>query len=206
MLSSLFAGIVLGLSAGFSPGPLITFVITQTLRHGVRAGVRVALAPLVTDLPIILVSVFVLAQLANANAILGAVSLLGACFVAYLAYETWRTHRLDVRAQSDADQSLRQGALVNALSPHPYLFWFTVGAPMIVKVWREDALAASAFLAGFYVCLVGSKILVAVLVGSSRQFFSGKSYAYLMRALGVLLFVFALSLAREGLGLLGLFK
>ncbi len=206
MFSSLIAGILLGLSAGFSPGPLITFVITQTLQHGIKEGLRVALAPLITDLPIILVSVFVLAQLANVNAILGGVSLLGACFVGYLAYESFRTNHLDVQASNTTAQSLRKGVLVNLLSPHPYLFWFMVGAPMIVKAWQENALAALAFVVGFYVCLVGSKLLVAVLVGKSRQFFVGRSYAYLMRVLGVLLLVFALLLARDGLDLLGLFK
>jgi len=206
MFSSLIAGILLGLSAGFSPGPLIAFVIAQTLRHGVHAGLRVALAPLITDLPIILVSVLVLAQLAHAQAMLGVISLLGAGFVGYLAYESFRTQHLDVQPSPASAQSLRKGALVNALSPHPYLFWFMVGAPTMVKAWQENALAAIAFLVGFYVCLVGSKLLVAVLVAQSRHLFVGNAYVYLMRVLGAFLFVFALLLARDGLGLLGLVK
>jgi threonine/homoserine/homoserine lactone efflux protein len=61
----LIAGIILGFSAGFSPGPLLTLVISQTLKHGVKEGIKVAFAPLVTDLPIIFLAVFVLTRLAG---------------------------------------------------------------------------------------------------------------------------------------------
>jgi hypothetical protein len=46
-------GIIFGLSAGLAPGPLLMLVISDTLRHGIKAGVKVALAPVITDLPII---------------------------------------------------------------------------------------------------------------------------------------------------------
>ena len=84
MITYLSAGVVLGLSAGFSPGPLMTLVISQTLRHGIREGVKVAVAPLVTDLPIILTATFVLTRLANYHAVLGSISLIGALFVLLL--------------------------------------------------------------------------------------------------------------------------
>lgn len=203
MIASLSAGIVLGLSAGFSPGPLLTLVIYQTLRHSIKEGVKVALAPLITDLPIILISTFVLARLANFRTILGIISLIGGLFVMYLAYESFRTSRLDINVQEAEPQSLRKAAVVNALNPQPYLFWFSVGAPTIIKTWEENLFAALAFVIGFYACLVGSKVFVASLVSGSRQFFIGKTYIYIMRVLGTLLLIFTLLLFRDGLYLLG---
>lgn len=50
MMYFLSVGAVLGLSSGLSPGPLLALVISETLRHGVKAGVKVALAPIITDL------------------------------------------------------------------------------------------------------------------------------------------------------------
>jgi threonine/homoserine/homoserine lactone efflux protein len=204
MTASLIAGVVLGLSAGFSPGPLLTFVISQTLRHGIREGVKAALSPLITDLPIILMTVYVLTRLTNSRSVLGLISLFGGSFVMYLAYESFRTNQLDVNVQNAAPQSLSRGAAVNALNPHPYLFWSSVGAPTMIKAWATSPFVAVAFLVGFYVCLVGSKISVVMLVGKSRQLFLGKTYGYVMRVLGVLLFTFALLLFRDGLGLIGL--
>jgi threonine/homoserine/homoserine lactone efflux protein len=49
-------GTVLGLAAGFAPGPLTLLVIRETLHHGFGAGVRVSLAPVLTDLPLIALS------------------------------------------------------------------------------------------------------------------------------------------------------
>ena len=35
------SGLVVGLSAGASPGPLLSLVISETLNHGTRAGTKV---------------------------------------------------------------------------------------------------------------------------------------------------------------------
>jgi threonine/homoserine/homoserine lactone efflux protein len=84
MLSFLTAGIILGLSAGFAPGPLLTLVISETLQHDVKAGIKVALAPILTDLPIIICTLFILVKLADFHHILGIISIIGACFILYL--------------------------------------------------------------------------------------------------------------------------
>jgi threonine/homoserine/homoserine lactone efflux protein len=204
MIACLGAGIVLGLSAGFGPGPLLALVVSQTLKHGIKEGVKVASAPLITDVPIIVMSVFVLSRLDDFRAILGSISLIGGLFVTYLAYESFRTGKLDARVQDIEPRSLRKGALVNALNPHPYVFWFSVGAATIIKAMKQDPFTAAAFLAGFYVCLVGAKVFVAALVGNSRDWFMGKACAYVMRVLAVLLLIFAFLLFRDGLDLLGI--
>ena len=130
-------GIVLGLSAGFAPGPLLTLVISETLRHDVGSGVRVALAPAVTDLPIIAISLFVLSKLSDFHGVLGAISLLGGLFVLVMGYESISSKGVEVKAQEANPKSLAKGVLVNALSPHPYLFWFSVGAPIVIKAMND---------------------------------------------------------------------
>lgn len=202
MFAFLSAGIVYGLSAGLSPGPLQALVISQTLRHGAKEGVRVAFAPLITDLPIILLSIFALTRLAHSQALLGLVSIAGGLYVVFLAYESFRTGSLDETVGTAAPKSISKGATVNVLNPHPYLFWLTVGGPYIVQAWAATPLAAAAFLSGFYTCIVGSKVLLAVLAGKSRRLLSGKVYQYVMRGLGVLLLVFAFLLLEDGCELL----
>ncbi len=164
---------------------------------------KVALSPLVTDLPIVVVTTVVLARLANSQAILGVISLAGAAFVFYLAYGSLRTTRLALSDAQAASRSLRKGVTVNVLSPHPYLFWLTVGVPTMLKGWAKSPLAAGAFVAGFYAGLVGSKMVVAFLVGRSRGWLVGRPYVYLMRLLGLLLLAFSLLLLWDGLKLLG---
>lgn len=197
------AGILLGLSAGFSPGPLLALVISQTLRHGMREGVKVALAPLITDLPIVLICFFLLSRFVHSQIALGGVSLVGGAFVFYLAFDSFRAEPLHQEMPDRPPQSLGRGVLVNFLSPHPYLFWLSVGAPMMLKAWLQSPLASAAFLAGFYVCLVGSKVLLAVLSGKYRQRLTGRAHRILLRVLGLLLLIFACLLLRDGFQLLG---
>jgi len=71
MVTLLSAAAVYGLSAGFLPGPLLALVVSQTLRYGTREGAKAAMAPLITDLPIILVSVLVMRSLSESRTALG---------------------------------------------------------------------------------------------------------------------------------------
>ena len=48
MLKVLLAGGALGLAAGFAPGPLLTMVISQTISHGFREGVKTAFSPIIS--------------------------------------------------------------------------------------------------------------------------------------------------------------
>ena len=202
MLSALAAGTLFGLSAGFVPGPLLTLVLTQTLRHGVREGVKVATAPLITDLPIILASLFVLARLSDFGLLLGLISLTGSGYVLYLAWEAFRTGPVTLEDSPDQARSVRKGAILNAMNPHPYIFWATVGGPFVLRSAQEGLPAPLLFLLGFYLCLVGSKVLLAVLVGKSRAFLTGRGYIRTMRILGCLLGLFAVLLLRDALSLL----
>ena len=77
LLDALSKGTVLGLAAGFSPGPLTLLVISETLRHGLRAGMKVSLAPILTDLPIIALAALLLDRLSSHPAALGGIALLG---------------------------------------------------------------------------------------------------------------------------------
>jgi hypothetical protein len=79
----------------------------------------------------------------------------------------------------------------------------TVGAPMIVRGLEEGPAPVGGFLAGFYACLVGAKLTIAVATGSSRQFLRGEAYRYIMLLLGALLIVFAFLLMKDGLVMLG---
>jgi len=204
MLNFLATGTTLGLSAGFAPGPLLTLVISETLQYGVKAGIKVALAPILTDVPIILLTVFVLAKLAYFEAALGLIALGGGCFIIYLGYTNLRIKEVTIDLADIESISLRKGILVNLLNPHPYLFWFTVGAPLMMKAMQQGALAVTAFIGSFYVCLVGSKIILALVVGRFRSFLAGKTYRAIMRALGVLLILLGLWLCYDGLKLSGL--
>jgi threonine/homoserine/homoserine lactone efflux protein len=203
-ITFLLSGVVFGLSAGLSPGPLLTLVISETLKHDIKEGMKVSLAPLLTDLPIVLITLFVLSRLSNMLPVLGVVSLLGCAFLSYLGYESISFRGVDIDIEQAKPQSLRKGVIANFLNPSPYMFWFTIGAPLVLKALKIGLFSASLFILGFYVCLVGSKVVVAIVVGKSRFFLKSRNYVYTIRVLGVILLVFAVLFLQDSLELFGI--
>jgi threonine/homoserine/homoserine lactone efflux protein len=201
-MMALASGVLLGLSCGLSPGPLLALVLAQTLRHGAREGCKIALTPLATDAPIIVVALVLAAKLAGLRSLLGIVSLAGGAFVLYLAWDSLGPMHLDAEAPAEPPRSWLKGILTNLLSPHPWLFWMTVGAATLAKAIAQSWLVAAAFLFGFYLLLVGSKVLIALLTARSRKLLAGRAYRFVTRVLAGLLGLFALLLFREGLRLL----
>jgi threonine/homoserine/homoserine lactone efflux protein len=204
MLAYALSGMLLGLTAGLSPGPLLWLTIAETLRHGSGQGVRVALAPLLTDLPIVAAALLLLQGMAGLPWMLGGIGLAGALYLLHLAWGTWRSATQDVTASTVDPHSLRRGLLVNALSPHPYLFWLAVGGPLLLQAAARSTFRAALFVAAFYVCLVGSKAGVALLVGRCRGPLKGIGYRIMMRILALSLLGLALVLAHDALLRLGL--
>jgi threonine/homoserine/homoserine lactone efflux protein len=203
-LPFLISGILFGLVAGISPGPLLTLVISETIKHNKKEGIFVASAPILTDIPIVLISVFVLAKLSSFKFVLGTISTLGALFIVYLAYESITMKGIELNLPKVKAQSLRKGIITNFLNPHPYLFWMAVGAPTILKGYRVNVLSVLFFILGFYLFLVGSKIMVALIVDKSKSFLKSNTYVYISRTLGFILLIFSVIFIKDGLHYFGI--
>jgi threonine/homoserine/homoserine lactone efflux protein len=196
------AALILGLTGGFLPGPLLTAVLSQTLRHGVREGIRTSFAPLLTDGPIIAILLVFLHEFARVRPLLGAIAIIGAAYLLWMAWESWHSKAPDARAVDAPPRSLLRGALVNFANPNMYVFWITVGVPTLTKAWSSSVLAAIAFVVVFFACLIGSKIAIVLLAGRSRALLSGSWYRAATRLLAAMLVVYAALMMRDGVALL----
>jgi threonine/homoserine/homoserine lactone efflux protein len=203
-ITFLLSGIVFGLSGGLTPGPLLTLVISETLKHGAKEGVKISIAPLISDLPIVVCSIYVISNLANINYVIGTIALLGTIFLTYLGYESLSFKGIDVNINQIKPQSLRKGIMANFLNPNPYLFWISVGAPTVIKATQISLKAAILFIVFMYLFLVGSKMVTAVIVGKSRIFLKSKNYIYIIKFLGVVLIAFAIIFFIEALKSFGI--
>ncbi|MGC9344945.1 MAG: LysE family translocator, partial [Bacteroidales bacterium] len=129
------------------------------------------------------------------------ISVAGGIYLLYLAYKTITVKDFHADGGERTDNSLVKGIIVNFLSPHPYLFWITVGSPYVIKAWEVSLYAVIYFVLGFYLFLIGSKMIIALLAEHSKAFLNQKVMIWILRILGAALFVFALILLREGMNL-----
>jgi threonine/homoserine/homoserine lactone efflux protein len=199
---ALLLGLSLGIGAGVAPGPLLAVVIRSTLEGGFAAGARVAVGPLLTDLPIIGVAAVLAAALPEEA--LAGLGVAGGLFLVGLGVEALRDVPAPVEAATsgtpapapDAAGSLKRGAVVNLLNPHPWVFWIAVGVPILGD---GTAGQAALFLVAFYAMLVGSKLAVAAVLGAGRErLLRGSGYRWALRGSGVLLLAAGVALAVEG--------
>jgi threonine/homoserine/homoserine lactone efflux protein len=164
-------GLTLGVSAGATPGPFQAYLLARTLKNGWRRTLPVALAPLLSDGPIIALVLIVLTRLPGW--FLQAMRIGGGLFLIYLAvmaYRTFRAMGTDAEPEAgDAGQSLLEAALINALSPGPWIFWSTVNGPLLVQGWRENPSHAGAFLLAFYGFMITMNATLIVLFGTARR-------------------------------------
>ena len=151
MIHFLLMGSLLGLSAGMAPGPLLALVVSETLAHDIRAGIRVALAPLVSDLPIVLLTLFILSKLSGFQSVLGGISLVGGGVIFYMGVQGLLSSGVVLDMEKKAPRSLTKGVMVNFLSPHPYLFWISVGAPTMGRAMAVN-IGAAIFLWLVFIC------------------------------------------------------
>jgi threonine/homoserine/homoserine lactone efflux protein len=199
---SLFSGIFFGLVAGLSPGPMLTLVMAETLKFGKEEGFKVAVSPLITDSIILLVSLLALSTLSEHGVVIGLISIFGACYLVYAGLENFRTKTSKFEVVVVRKEAFKRAIITNLLNPHTYLFWISVGSPIILETLGTDASAVILFLLGFYTFLIGSMIFIALVMDRSKSLVKSKYYSYAIRVLGIVLIFFALVFLTEGLKLI----
>ena len=187
MLPFLLQGLTLGFAAGAQPGPFQTYLISQTLSQGWRRTWIAAFAPLLSDGPIVLLVLLVLSQVPDWFQ--RVLQIIGGLFVLYLAFgafKAWKNFQPDVETTPQTGpKSLLRAAMMNALSPGPYLFWSLVMGPMIVSTWRENPANALSIVLAFYVAMIGLNFTVVLFFGQAARF--GNQVRKAMLGLSVLM-------------------
>ena len=167
----LVQGIGFGFAAAAQPGPFQTYLISQALTRGWRRTLIAAFAPLVSDAPIIALCVFVLSRIpAWFERSLNLISGLFILYLAFGAYQSWRTFQADESPSgSETNQSLFRAALMNFISPGPYLFWSLITGPLLIKGWKETPAFGISMLIGFYTTFILSLMLIILVFGTLQQ-------------------------------------
>ena len=185
---------------------MLLLIISETLRHGKLAGAKVACIPLLTDAPIVLASGLLFTQITNMNMLLGGISIVGSIFLLYLGIKSIRAANSEFRDCTPRPLLLKEIMIANLANPNPYLFWFTVGAPLLVRSFQHNCGTGISFLLSFYLGLVGVKLIIAIAAGKSRDFLQGFLYRRTMQLLSLMLMAFAVYLMLEGVVFLGLLQ
>jgi threonine/homoserine/homoserine lactone efflux protein len=171
MIPYLILGMTYAFAAAVQPGPFLTYLVSQTLTNGWSRTVPAAFAPLLSDIPIITLVLFVLSRMPGW--LVQVLQFAGGGFLLYLAlgaYKIWRNYKkTKAIGNITVQQTILKAVLVNLLNPAPYLGWSLVMGPLLLKGWRETPANGIALLVGFYCVLIIVTLGIMLLFSLARN-------------------------------------
>lgn len=171
MINYFIFGISYAFACVVQPGPFQAFLFSQSLTNGWRKTIPLVFAPLLSDLPVIILVLLVLTNVPHE--VLRILQVLGGVFLLYLAfhaYQTWRTFDQNVNPEISPQQNVFKAVLINLLNPNPYLGWSLVMGPLLIKGWNENPTNGIVLLIGFYSSMIIYSIGMVVLFAAARNF------------------------------------
>ena len=194
------AALTFGLVAGLHPGPLSVFVIHQTMSQGYNNGFMASLAPLITDVPIILLVLFLTMQLNDLSWFISTISILGSFYLAYIAYKIFTAPKdINLTANVNDDSSLATAVKINFLNPAPYIFWLTIGSSYISMGSILNAIVFTLCLT-FSLCI--TKFVVAFAIKKLGEQFNPRIYSFVLKSLALPLMLLSGHLLFTGVSIL----
>ena len=195
------AGVALGIIEGIKPGPLLTMVIRESLSKGLKAGMWTAAAPIFTDGPLIIGSLFFAGRMATEPSVLLTISALGALFLTKMGLECFSLELPDPGMEGDASGSFKRGVLTNLLNPNVYVFWFLIGGPLMASASEQEPVAPVIYAIAFLLTIILVKASIAWIFVGGGTWLSPRRYRIAMVICGLAMLGFAVSFAFQAYGL-----
>jgi threonine/homoserine/homoserine lactone efflux protein len=171
------------------PGPVVTLVIANGLRHGTRAALlNIAGAQIGLGIVIALVAAGLTTLMATMGAWFDWVRFLGAAYLVWLGIALIR-HPVEGVGDTDAQPKpprggfLMQGLMVLLVNPKVLVF-FGAFIPQFVDMQQDHVPQVALLGATFMIIVAMTDAVYALLAGRARQVFSARRTRLLSRASG----------------------
>jgi threonine/homoserine/homoserine lactone efflux protein len=188
MINYLIFGFTYAFACVVQPGPFQAFLFSQSIKNGWRKTIPLIFAPLMSDLPVIILVLLVLTNVPHeVLQVLQTVGGLFLLYLAYIAYRSWRTFTPDVEEDNAPQFTVFKAVLVNLLNPNPYLAWSLVLGPLLIKAWKETPVTGIILLIVFYGSMIIFSIGLIVFFAAARNL--GPRISRI--AIGISVFAFA---------------
>lgn len=189
------AVVIISASGVMSPGPLFLATVTNGIKQGARAGLKIALGHTLIELPLVVLigfgvlSLGVVPQIRILIGILGALSLFG------FAGLQIRSLLKDGSVQSKSKYgSFLTGVLLTGLNPFFLIWWFTIGFKLISDALLLWSISGILIMFGLHIWMdYAWLVFVSFLSSRGQVFLSNKRYKMCMIGINFILIYFGIS-------------
>jgi threonine/homoserine/homoserine lactone efflux protein len=209
VIEVLWLGMLLGVGAALSVGPIFVVIIQQAATSGFGAAFRVILGSATADLVLLLPALafaYIIQALDRGSLWVGTV---GALFLLYLAWQAardavalWRSNR---QLQVSHRWAFWKGVTGNLANPLTWTFWLATGTPAMLAAQNAGGTAGLVlFTVTWFVVASGLEAVIALAVARSGRRVGPRGQAWLTGVSAVAFLGLALTLvARDVLPRLG---
>jgi threonine/homoserine/homoserine lactone efflux protein len=179
----LWLGMLLGVGAALSVGPVFVVIVQQAATSGFPASFRVILGSATADLVLLvpaLAFAWVIRSLERGALWVGAV---GALFLLYLAWQAARDAaalwRQDRQLAVDGRWAFWKGVAGNLANPLTWTFWLATGTPAMLAAQRAGGAAGVVlFCATWFLVASGLEAVIALAVARSGRRVGARGQAW----------------------------
>lgn len=180
------AAFAIALTGAMAPGPLLTVVVEQTIRHGKGAAMLLMVGHALLEAVLLVGLAFGLQRFLLLPAVTTGLSLVGGAFLAIMG--AWMvadavrgriTLALSSGAQAAAPSRMGpvlRGAAVSLSNPYWVIWWATVGLKLASDSIAVGPIGVAAFFLGHELADFAWYFAVALAVASGRRFLSDRVY------------------------------
>jgi threonine/homoserine/homoserine lactone efflux protein len=158
-LSSIIAGIALGLSLGVPPGPVNAAIAAAAARRSYLDGIKIGLGAMTADFTYLVLTVIGVAVLLTGSLARNAISVIGGLILIYFAYATLKSYRQS-RESPDTlgtGNHYLMGLVMGLTNPLGILWWVTAGAAFVAMF---NVLGVAGFMLGLLAWISSFSVFV----------------------------------------------
>jgi len=158
-------------AAAVQPGPLQAYLISQTMINGWRRTVPATFAPIISDIPIVVLVLLLLAQVPPS--FINVIRLAGGIYLLYLAFQALQSYRAYSHLRESPPrmvyQTIWKAVVVNLLNPNPYLGWALIMGPLFLKAWSDSPSYGIGVIVLFYATMILATAAIIALFSGARS-------------------------------------
>ena len=171
MTSYLLLAASYAFAAAVQPGPLQAYLISQTMINGWRRTVPATFAPIISDIPIVVLVLLLLAQVPPS--FINVIRLAGGIYLLYLAFQALQSYRAYSHLRESPPrmvyQTIWKAVVVNLLNPNPYLGWALIMGPLFLKAWSDSPSYGIGVIVLFYATMIVATAAILALFSGARS-------------------------------------
>ena len=202
MIEVFIKSLFIGYSGAIMPGPLFTYAIDKSIKHGSISGLLISIGHVLLEFIIVMLMLFGLSRFLGtelARAIIGAagglaLGYLAVCMLRDALLNRINTNFKDNKIDARYGNMLVAGALISVLNPGFVFWWGVVGLGLTMSAYASFGIAGViVFFLGHILADISWYCFISILISKTRSFINIKIYRVLIISLAGMLLIMALS-------------